>query len=428
MDRIIIRGGRPLNGRIAIGGAKNAALPLMAASLLTDETLTLSNLPHLVDIATMSHLLAELGVDIAMDGRDSNGGFDGRVFALTAKNLRDTTAPYDLVRKMRASVLVLGPLVARTGRARVSLPGGCAIGTRPVDLHLKALAQMGAEIELKEGYIQASAPNGLAGGHVVFPMVTVGGTENAMMAAVLARGDSVLSNAAREPDVADLAHCLVAMGADIQGIGTDTLRIRGVPRLHGASYTVLPDRIETGTYAVAAAITGGDVTLDGARPELMEAVSDVLTAAGASVESVPGGMRIRRDGRPLKGVDVMTEPFPGFPTDMQAQLMALMAVAEGASMITETIFENRFMHVPELCRMGANINVHGSSAIVRGVPGLSGAPVMATDLRASVSLVLAGLAAGGETVVNRVYHLDRGYERLEEKLSACGADIERAKG
>ncbi len=427
MDRIIVRGGRPLNGRIPIGGAKNAALPLMAASLLTDETLTLSNLPHLVDIATMSHLLAELGVDIAMDGGATNGGFDGRVFALTAKNLRDTTAPYDLVRKMRASVLVLGPLVARTGRARVSLPGGCAIGTRPVDLHLKALAQLGAEIELKEGYIQASAPNGLSGGHVVFPMVTVGGTENAMMAATLARGDSVLANVAREPDVVDLAHCLVAMGADIQGIGTDTLRIRGVPRLHGAAYTVLPDRIETGTYAVAAAITGGDVTLDGARPELMEAVSDVLTAAGASVEAVAGGMRVRRDGRPLMGVDVMTEPFPGFPTDMQAQVMAMMAVAEGASMITETIFENRFMHVPELCRMGANINVHGSSAIVRGVPRLSGAPVMATDLRASVSLVLAGLAAEGETVVNRVYHLDRGYERLEEKLAACGADIGRVK-
>ncbi len=427
MDRIIIRGGRPLNGRIPIGGAKNAALPLMAASLLTDETLTLSNLPHLVDISTMAHLLAELGVDIAMDGHATNGGFDGRVFALTAKNLSDTTAPYDLVRKMRASVLVLGPLLARTGRARVSLPGGCAIGTRPVDLHLKALAQLGAEIELKEGYIQASAPNGLAGGHVVFPMVTVGGTENAMMAATLARGDSVLANVAREPDVVDLAQCLVAMGADIQGIGTDTLRIRGVPRLHGAAYTVLPDRIETGTYAVAAAITGGDVVLDGARPELMEAVSDVLAAAGAVVETVPGGMRVRRDGRALKGVDVMTEPFPGFPTDMQAQMMAMMAVAEGASMITETIFENRFMHVPELCRMGANINVHGSSAIVRGVPRLSGAPVMATDLRASVSLVLAGLAASGETVVNRVYHLDRGYERLEEKLAACGADIERAK-
>ncbi|MGY8993427.1 MAG: UDP-N-acetylglucosamine 1-carboxyvinyltransferase [Rhodospirillales bacterium] len=428
MDRIIIRGGVPLKGQIAIGGAKNAALPLMAASLLTEETLSLSNLPHLADIVTMAHLLGELGVSIGMDGDATNGGHTGRVLSLTAANILNTTAPYDLVRKMRASVLVLGPLVARYGKARVSLPGGCAIGTRPVDLHLKVLAQLGADIELREGYIQASAPNGLTGAHIVFPMVTVGGTENALMAAVLARGETVLANAAREPDVADLAHCLVAMGAEIEGIGTDTLSIHGVDRLHGAEYGVLPDRIETGTYAVAAAITGGDIELVGTRLDLVESVADVLTRAGVNISETTDGIRVVRVNGPLKGVDIMTEPFPGFPTDMQAQIMALMAVSGGASMITETIFENRFMHVPELCRMGANINVHGSSAIVRGVACLSGAPVMATDLRASVSMVLAGLAAKGETVVNRVYHLDRGYERLEEKLAACGAEIERVKG
>jgi UDP-N-acetylglucosamine 1-carboxyvinyltransferase len=376
----------------------------------------------------MAHLLGELGVSIGMDGDATNGGHTGRVLSLTAANILNTTAPYDLVRKMRASVLVLGPLVARYGKARVSLPGGCAIGTRPVDLHLKVLAQLGADIELREGYIQASAPNGLTGAHIVFPMVTVGGTENALMAAVLARGETVLANAAREPDVADLAHCLVAMGAEIEGIGTDTLSIHGVDRLHGAEYGVLPDRIETGTYAVAAAITGGDIELVGTRLDLVESVADVLTRAGVNISETTDGIRVVRVNGPLKGVDIMTEPFPGFPTDMQAQIMALMAVSGGASMITETIFENRFMHVPELCRMGANINVHGSSAIVRGVACLSGAPVMATDLRASVSMVLAGLAAKGETVVNRVYHLDRGYERLEEKLAACGAEIERVKG
>ncbi len=419
MDRIRLKGGVPLDGTIPIGGAKNAALPLMAASLLTDRTLTLSNLPDLVDITTMSRLLAELGVDVARRG-------DG-VLALTAGNLSGTTAEYDLVRRMRASVLVLGPLLARCGRARVSLPGGCAIGTRPVDLHLKALAQMGARIDLQEGYVEASAPDGLTGGHVVFPMVTVGGTENALMAATLARGETVLANAAREPEVADLAACLAAMGAHIDGIGTDTLRIEGIDRLGGAEHAVLPDRIESASYAVAAAITGGSLELAGARPDLIESVSDALAAAGVEVTATANGLRVARRNGPLTGVDVMTEPFPGFPTDMQAQLMALMAVADGASMITETIFENRFMHVPELCRMGANINVHGASAIVRGVPRLSGAPVMATDLRASFSLVLAGLAAQGETVINRVYHLDRGYERLEHKLAACGADIERVK-
>ena len=428
MDRIRIVGGKPLSGTIPIGGAKNAALPLMAASLLTDKTLTLSNLPHLLDITTMAHLLASLGVEISMNGHASGGGHVGKVLELKASKIADTTAPYDLVRKMRASVLVLGPLLAREGKARVSLPGGCAIGTRPVDLHLKALAQLGAEIELKEGYVDAAAPKGLKGAKIVFPMVTVGGTENLLMASVLAEGDTVLANAAREPEVADLARCLIAMGADIDGIGTDTLRIRGVKELKAAEHAVVPDRIETGTYAIAAAITGGDVLLEDAKIDLIESLIVTLRGAGAEVTPTDTGVRVARTNGAIKGVDVMTEPFPGFPTDMQAQVMALAAVAEGASMITETILENRFMHVPELCRMGANINVHGASAIVRGVPYLSGAPVMATDLRASVSLVLAGLAARGETMVSRVYHLDRGYERVEEKLAACGADIERLRG
>ena len=428
MDRILIRGGNPLSGIIQIGGAKNAALPLMAASLLTSDTLLLSNLPHLADISTMAKLLRKLGVDISMQGDAPGGGHDGRVFALKAPDITHTTAPYDLVRKMRASVLVLGPMLARAGHARVSLPGGCAIGTRPVDLHLKALEQLGADIELAEGYIEARADKGLVGGHVVFPMVTVGGTENLLMAASLAKGETVLSNAAREPEVGDLAHCLIAMGAKIDGIGTDTLTIQGSDTLHGAEHAVIPDRIETGTYAAAAAITGGELTLMGARADLSEAVNKALTKAGAVISPVEGGFRVSRTDGPLKGVDLMTEPYPGFPTDMQAQLMTLLAVADGASMITETIFENRFMHVPELGRMGADVNVHGASAIVRGVKGLSGAPVMATDLRASVSLVLAGLAARGETEINRVYHLDRGYERLVEKLKACGADIERVGG
>ena len=427
MDTIHIQGGKPLKGTIQIGGAKNAALPLMAASLLTGDTLRLSNLPHLADISTMSHLLSEMGTRVAMEGGAPNGGHMGRVLALSSPETIETTAPYDLVRKMRASVLVLGPLVARFGHARVSLPGGCAIGTRPVDLHLKALQTMGAEIELSEGYIDARAPNGLSGGHVLFPNVTVGGTENILMAATLARGETTIANAAREPEVSDLANCLVAMGAKISGIGTDTLKVTGVEALHGADYSVVGDRIEMGSYAIAAAVTGGDLLLQGASPDLMESVTDVLKIAGVNVAVEEKGLRISSSGG-LKGFDVMTEPFPGFPTDMQAQMMILASVADGASMITESIFENRFMHVPELVRMGANINVHGSSAIVRGVKHLSGAQVMATDLRASVSLVLAGLVANGETVVNRVYHLDRGYERLEEKLSSCGAVIERVKG
>ena len=426
MDRIVIRGGRVLNGTLPISGAKNAALPLMAASLLSDGILTLDNVPRVADIASMGNLLAELGCEVAEDA-PANGTF-GVSVRLSAAGLRDVTAPYDLVRKMRASVLVLGPLVARTGHARVSLPGGCAIGTRPIDLHLKALAQLGVEIELAQGYVEARAPGGLIGADITFPSVTVTGTENLLMAAVLARGETVLRNAAREPEVTDLARCLIAMGARIDGIGTDTLRIEGVPAVNGARHRVVPDRIETGTYAVAAAITGGELFLKGASLDLLKAVADALATAGVDIEERDGGVAVARRNGDMQGVDVMTEPFPGFPTDMQAQVMALMTVAGGAAMITETVFENRFMHVPELCRMGANINVHGSSAIVRGVPKLSGAPVMATDLRASVSLVMAGLAAQGETVINRVYHLDRGYERLEDKLAACGADIERVSG
>ncbi len=424
MDKIRIRGGNRLAGAVPIVGAKNAALPLLTASLLTDETLTLANLPGVVDIRTMVSLLERHGVTVSENGAAKNG-HAGHTLSLNGGSVSDTTAPYDLVRKMRASVLVLAPLVARFGEARVSLPGGCAIGTRPVDLHLKALAQLGAEIELEEGYIRAAAPRGLTGANIVFPSVSVGATENILMGACLAKGETVLSNAAREPEVADLAQCLVAMGAEIEGIGTDTLRIQGVDRLSGASHAVLADRIEAGTYAIAAAITGGDVVLKGARADLMEALLEKLSEAGVTVTDSDDGIRISAGNARLTGVDVMTEPFPGFATDMQAQMMTLMTVAEGAAMITETIFENRFMHVPELARMGANINVHGATAMVRGVPALTGAEVMATDLRASSSLVLAGLAAEGETVVRRVYHLDRGYERLEEKLAACGADIER---
>ena len=423
MDRIRIRGGNRLVGTLPISGAKNAALPLMAAGLLTDETLTLSNLPTLADITTLSSLLQQLGAKVDVRG---NGG-NGRVMDIAASAIVDTTAPYDLVRKMRASILVLGPLVARCGKAEVSLPGGCSIGTRPVDLHLKGLEHLGAEIELDSGYIRVRAPNGLKGGQVVFPFVSVGATENLMMAACLAKGESQLVNAAREPEIVDLANCLVAMGAKIDGIGGDTLTIQGVDRLHGASHTVVADRIETGTYAVAAAITGGDIELLDTDIGLIDSLAEVLETGGISVTATERGVRVSCPNGRVAGVDVMTEPFPGFPTDLQAQFMALMSVADGAAMITETIFENRFMHVPELSRMGANINVHGASAMVRGVDRLKGAPVMATDLRASVSLVLAGLAAEGETIVNRVYHLDRGYERLEEKLAACGAEVERLK-
>jgi UDP-N-acetylglucosamine 1-carboxyvinyltransferase len=427
MDKIRIRGGRPLEGSIPIGGAKNAALPLMTASLLTDETLVLKNLPRLADITTLSHLLVQHGVSITMNGAETEDEHS-HVLQLTARRIVSTTAPYDLVRKMRASVLVLGPLVARCGVARVSLPGGCAIGTRPVDLHLKGLERLGAKVELRQGYIEATAPKGLTGAEFVFPIVSVGATENVMMAASLAEGETVLVNAAREPEIVDLARCLNAMGADISGAGGERITIRGVKRLHGAEHAVVPDRIESGTYMMAAAITGGAIELVGARYDLVASVARVLEGAGVVVSETPRGLSVRRANGRLSGVDVMTEPFPGFPTDLQAQMMALMSTADGAAMITETIFENRFMHVPELCRMGANINVHGASAMVRGVARLTGAPVMATDLRASVSLVLAGLVAEGDTVINRVYHLDRGYERLEEKLAACGADIERQIG
>ncbi len=426
MDRIRIRGGKALVGSIPIGGAKNAALPLMAASLLTDGTLRLANIPHLADITTLANLLGTLGVEIALDGH-AEGGHQGRVLALTARKISNTTAEYDLVRKMRASILVLGPLVAREGKAKVSLPGGCAIGARPVDLHLKGLEALGAKIELREGYVEAFAPGGLKGARFVFPFISVGATENLMMAATLAKGTTVLSNAAREPEIGDLARCLIAMGAQIEGVDTDTLTIHGGTKLSGTTHSILPDRIELGTYAMAAAATGGDVELIGGRSDLIASAATVLTQAGVTIEDTARGLRVRRTNAPLVGVDVMTEPFPGFPTDLQAQMMALLTTAEGASMITETIFENRFMHVPELRRMGANINLHGGSAMVRGVPRLTGAPVMATDLRASVSLVIAGLVAQGETIVNRVYHLDRGYERLEAKLAACGADIERVK-
>ncbi len=420
MDRIRIRGGRPLSGEIAIGGAKNAALPLMAAGLLTEEKLILANVPRLDDIRTMAMLLAQHGLDITPVDPE------GRRLAIGGQ-IRNPVAPYDIMRKMRASILVLGPLLARAGEARVSLPGGCAIGTRPVDLHLKGLEQLGAEIRLQGGYIEALAPGRLRGASIVFPFVSVGATENLLMAAVLADGQTELVNAAREPEIEDLARCLNAMGARIDGIGTDRLVIEGVARLSGAEHTIIPDRIETGTYACAAAITGGDILLRHARLEHLSAVSRTLAESGVDLSETEAGMRVARRNA-LSGTDVMTEPYPGFPTDMQAQFMALMAMAEGAAMITETIFENRFMHVPELNRMGARINVHGASAIVRGVPQLSGAPVMASDLRASVSLVLAGLGACGETTVNRVYHLDRGYEAVEQKLAACGADIERLSG
>jgi len=425
MDSIRIFGGNALKGEIPISGAKNAALPLLAACILTDETLHLSNLPLLADIASMTLLLQKLGVMVSKESEGLPNELTGTPLNLSAKNINETTAPYEIVRKMRASVLVLGPLLAREHSARVSLPGGCAIGSRPVDLHLQALEQMGAKIELAEGYINAKAPGGLIGSHVIFPSVTVGGTENLLMAATLATGETVLSNAAREPEVIDLANCLISMGANIEGIGSDTLKIQGVERLHGADHRVLADRIEMGSYAVAAAITDGDILLRGANMELMESTVGLLERAGVRFQSEQNGVRVTRAGSGLTGVDIITEPFPGFPTDMQAQSMALMSVADGASMITETIFENRYMHVPELCRMGANINVHGPSAIIRGVAKLSGAPVMATDLRASVSLVLAGLATQEETIISRVYHLDRGYEQLEKKLARCGANINR---
>jgi UDP-N-acetylglucosamine 1-carboxyvinyltransferase len=425
MDRIIIRGGRRLAGRVPISGAKNAALTLLPCALLTDQPLTLTNLPRLADVEGFGHLMNELGVSTSIAGV-RNGS--ARSMTLTADTIASTTAPYEIVRRMRASILVLGPLLAREGEATVSLPGGCAIGNRPIDLHLKALEALGAEIELAAGYVRATAPaGGLKGGAIVFPIVSVGATENAVMAASLADGETVIENAAREPEIADLCRCLVAMGAEIDGIGSERLIIRGRTSLHGAEHRVMPDRIEAGSYACAAGITGGDLLLEGARIEDMQAIVASLAEAGLVLTDEADGIRVSADGA-LRPLTVSTAPFPAFPTDMQAQMMAMLTLAQGTSVLTETIFENRYMHVPELARMGADIQVHGRTAIVKGVAALAGAPVMATDLRASMSLVLAGLAASGETHVNRVYHLDRGYERLEEKLSAVGADIERATG
>lgn len=423
MDRIFIRGGNRLSGRLKISGAKNAALTLMPCAILTDEPVTLRNLPRLADVDGFGHLLNQIGASTRVEGTRPEDF--GRVMTIRAGQLFSTEAPYDIVRKMRASILVLGPILARAGEARVSLPGGCAIGNRPIDLHLKALEAIGAEIELTAGYVKASAPGGrLSGGRYTFPVVSVGATENALMAAVTAKGTTVLGNAAREPEIVDLCRLLIAMGARIDGVGTETLTIEGVDRLHGATYSVMPDRIEAGSYACAAAITGGDLELVGACAEDMRATLAALTQAGVTVEESRDSIRVTAHG-PLQPLNLSTAPFPGFATDMQAQFMAMLCKAEGTSTLTETIFENRYMHVPELARMGADIQVHGRTAMVKGVEKLTGAPVMATDLRASMSLILAGLAAEGETSVSRVYHLDRGYERLEEKLSAVGADIER---
>src|SRR5215472_965225 len=429
MDRIRIIGGRSLNGTIPISGAKNATLPLMIASLLTDQTLILENVPRLADVALLERILGNHGVDIMVSGKRSGQTADhGQTLHISASRIVDTTAPYELVSKMRASFWVLAPLVARMGEARVSMPGGCAIGTRPVDLLIMAIEQLGAKVDIDGGYVVAKAPHGLKGGEIVFPKVTVGGTHTAIMAAALANGTTVIENAAREPEIADVADCLNKMGARISGAGTSRIVVEGVARLGGARHNVLPDRIETGTYAMAVAMAGGDVMLDGARPELLQAALDVLTRAGAEITATNTGIRVARNGAGLLPVEVATDPFPGFPTDLQAQLMALMTRARGTSRITETIFENRFMHVQELVRLGAHIHLDGETATIEGVDRLKGAPVMATDLRASVSLVIAALAAEGETMVNRVYHLDRGFERLEDKLARCGADIARISG
>jgi UDP-N-acetylglucosamine 1-carboxyvinyltransferase len=429
MDRIKIIGGTALNGAIPISGAKNAALPLMIASLLTPETLVLENVPRLSDVRMLKRILGNHGVDVTVAGkRVGEATEDGEVVRLTAASIVDTLAPYDLVSQMRASFWVIAPLLGRMGEAKVSLPGGCAIGTRPVDLLLMALEKLGASIEIDAGYVIAKAPKGLRGGEIDFPKVTVGGTHTALMAAVLAHGTTLILNAAREPEVGDLAQCLVKMGAKIRGIGTSELEIDGVGSLGGTTHRVLPDRIEAGTYAFAAAMAGGDVTLEGIQPQLLQGALDKLIEAGVEVSATNGGIRVRRNGQAIAAVDVTTEAFPGFPTDLQAQFMALMTRSNGTSHITETIFENRFMHVQELARFGAKIRLDGDQAIVEGTPSLKGAPVMATDLRASVSLVIAALAAEGETIINRVYHLDRGFEGLEGKLARCGAQIERIRG
>ena len=426
MDRIRIIGGERLKGTIPISGAKNAALPLMIASLLTRETLTLKNVPRLADVTLLGRILGNHGVDITVVGKKAGQStIDGQTFKLKAAEIVDTTAPYEMVSRMRASFWVLAPILARCGEAKISLPGGCAIGTRPVDLHLSALEALGADIELEGGYVIAKAPKGLTGARIPLSKVSVGATHNALMAAVLASGDTVIENAAREPEVADLASCLKKMGAKISGIGSSTLQVQGVTSLHGAEHTVLPDRIETGTYAMAAAMTGGEVILQNTRADLLESALALLRSSGIEIEETPSGLRVARNGGGLRPVAVDTEPFPGFPTDLQAQLIALMCMAQGTSTVRETIFENRFMHVQELARLGARIDLKGDTAMVTGVKGLTGAQVMATDLRASVSLIIAGLAAQGETMIGRVYHLDRGFERIEEKLRHCGAHIER---
>ncbi len=419
MDKIIVKGGNPLHGSIEIAGAKNACLTLMPAALLCAEPLTLTNAPRLSDIATMTELLESLGCEVASLQ-------EGRVLVLGTEKISNHTAHYDIVRKMRASILVLGPMLARDGEAVCSLPGGCAIGARPVDIHLSGLEALGAELDLREGYVHAKAPNGLIGAEYTLPFASVGATENLLMAATLAHGTTVLRNVAREPEIVDLAECLRAMGADIEGEGSEVLTIHGVKKLHGATHRVVTDRIELGTYMIAPVIAGGEVELVGGRRDLLEAFCTKLEAAGATISDSENGLKVKRDG-PIKPVDIVTEVHPGFPTDLQAQMMALLCFSDGTSVLEEKIFENRFMHAPELIRMGADIEVHGGHATVNGVAALKGAPVMATDLRASVSLILAGLAAEGETVVSRVYHLDRGYEQLVRKLSTCGADIRREK-
>jgi UDP-N-acetylglucosamine 1-carboxyvinyltransferase len=429
MDRITIRGGATLNGRIAISGAKNAALPLMTAALLTDGNVTLDNVPRLSDVTQLLRILSNHGVDHKIAGKLVGQSTEtGQTIDLSARQIVDTTAPYELVSRMRASFWVIGPLLGRMGKAKVSLPGGCAIGTRPVDFYLDALKRLGVRIEIEAGYVIADTPNGLRGAEIFFPKVTVGGTHTVLMAAVLADGKTVIHNAAREPEVADLADLLNKMGARIEGAGTSTIEITGVSRLHGARHAVLPDRIETGTYAMAVAMTGGDVLLENTRIDLLKSAFDTLARTGVTIKAEGNGIRIIRKNQHLAPVDVTTEPFPGFPTDLQAQFMALMCRAEGISHIRETIFENRFMHVQELARLGAKIRLDGDMAIVEGVRQLTGAPVMATDLRASVAMVMGGLVAEGETTVNRVYHLDRGFESLEKKLQRCGADIERITG
>jgi len=428
MDKILVNGNGPLNGTIPISGAKNAALPLMIASMLSEESLILENVPRLADVDSLIRILENHGIDYRVEGkRRGNSEMSGRTIHFSAAEIIDTTAPYELVSKMRASFWVIGPLLARMGEARVSLPGGCAIGTRPVDLFIDSLAALGADISIDHGYINASAPNGLKGTRYRFPKVSVGATHVLMMAATLAKGTTIIENAAREPEVADLGKCLNAMGAKVSGLGTSTITIEGVEKLHGARHRVVADRIEAGTFAMAVTMTGGEVYLKGVQPQLFQTVLDTLEKVGAKIEHDEGGIKVSRNGGTLKPTNITTEPFPGFPTDLQAQFMALMTRADGVSEITETIFENRFMHVQELARLGADISLDGQKATVTGVDSLNGAPVMATDLRASVSLVIAALVADGETTVNRVYHLDRGFEMLEEKLSGCGANIERIR-